>query len=263
MADNQRKAGNFDHPDLARAYHEGRPGYAQQAIRFATHRSLRRPAAGRQRLVVNHGAGTGIEAVQAAADGHLVIAVEPAAEMRKFIPPGENLQVRAGYAEDNLFEPDELDSVLVMSAAHYFPDEAIHESIPRSLRSGGFLGLGWSYADKRFTTPWIDEFERLVNEAVGGSPMAKNRLTAKADKGEPLDLGPAFHRQHVLRFHNTQRLGRYGLQTFAASRSDVHSLPDGERKELLAKISEIDKKRHAAGNNTRAWYTHVYNAVRR
>jgi SAM-dependent methyltransferase len=125
-------------PSFARSaaqYERARPGYAPAAVAFL----VERLGLGPDRVVVDLAAGTGKLARQLVPSGARVVAVEPLAEMRSFIPAG--IEVLDGTAEAIPLPDDFADAVTVAQAFHWFDAEAALREIERVVRPGGLLAL--------------------------------------------------------------------------------------------------------------------------
>jgi SAM-dependent methyltransferase len=125
-------------PSFARSaaqYERARPGYAPKAVAFLVERLDLGPG----RVVVDLAAGTGKLARQLMPSGARVVAVEPLAEMRSFIPAG--IEVLDGTAEAIPLRDASADAVTVAQAFHWFDVEVALREIERVLRPGGLLAL--------------------------------------------------------------------------------------------------------------------------
>jgi SAM-dependent methyltransferase len=131
------------------AYHEHRPGYPADGIRWALGASTRRV-----RQVLDLAAGTGKLTGGLLDLGFEVIAVEPDDGMRGVLADHfPRLPALAGTAERIPLRDASVDAVLVGQAFHWFDLEPALTEIARVLRPGGALGLLWNGEDP--SVEWV------------------------------------------------------------------------------------------------------------
>jgi SAM-dependent methyltransferase len=108
----------------------------------------------RPATIVELAAGTGKLTSALVADGHQVIAIEPAAPMLarlgRQVPYAIPVQ---GVAEKIPLAESCADAVVVAQAFHWFDTDVALAEIARVLRPGGTLGLVWNYRDE--SVPWV------------------------------------------------------------------------------------------------------------
>jgi SAM-dependent methyltransferase len=233
-------------------YERGRPGWPREVVDLA-----RLPSTA---TVLDLGAGTGklTRVLETAFDR--VVAVEPAAAMRRLLvahcPRSETL---AGTAHEIPLADESVDAVFAAQAFHWFDDERAVAEITRVLRSGGALVLMWNLPGGH-TQPSIAAVEQLLTE---------RGPTADEFGSDPLDLGgprhasgdwslglneSAFEPLQSGRLPNPQRLDRDGMVAFFASMGWLADLPDAERLPLLDEV----RSRLTGDEYRRPWETYVY-----
>ncbi len=221
MSDLSARALSFG--SAADVYRSVRPGYPEQAVRWAV------PPGARQ--VVDLAAGTG-KLTQvlhriSAAQGFAVIAVEPDAGMRAALHADlPTVPVLDGTAERTGLPDACADAVTVGTAWHWFDAPAAAGEIARVLRPGGTLTVVWNVRDE--TTDWVARFGEILHRG-------DDRPT---DRGTP-ELGPAFGPVEHAEVRWGDRLRTADLRALAASRSHVIVQPPAVRDELLAAVDEL------------------------
>lgn len=208
---------------VADTYARVRPGYPPEAIAW-----LLPEGAGR---VLDIGAGTGALSEGLLARGLEVVAVEPDSEMRRVLEarlPG--VDVRAGRAEELPLDTGEVDAVLGAQMWHWVEAEEATTEVARVLRPGGTLGLLWNLRDER--VPWMAALGKLVpGEDVSGSVALRVELAA----GSPFDGGA------VRKFPWHQELAPADVVDLMATRSRVQVLSEPERREVLARVTDLTR----------------------
>ena len=182
--------------------------------------------------VVELAAGTGKLTSALVADGHRVIAVEPAdtmlARLVRQVPRAT--PVRA-VAEKIPLADSCADAVVVAQAFHWFDTDVTLAEIARVLRPGGTLGLVWNYRDE--SVPWVRQLSSLL--------AAAERIEARQAEEliEKLEWSRLFAPPEYSGFRLWQKLDREGLLHLVASRSYVATLPQPERQDVLHQVGEL------------------------
>jgi SAM-dependent methyltransferase len=214
-----------------------RPDYAPEAAAWVAERA----ALGEGSLVVDLAAGTGQLSRRFAPLGVDVVAVEPAENMRAVIAarlPG--VRSIAGTAEAIPLPEGSVDAVVVGNAFHHFDAERAFADIARVLRPGGALALFWARdADgEPLRLRAIAEIDDVVERARSSRPIviAYRRW---ADPPARVDGFSPFERRS---FATTHVLPSSRLADLYATSSDVASLPEDDRAELLARVRELSRE---------------------
>ncbi|WP_028047670.1 class I SAM-dependent methyltransferase [Cellulomonas sp. URHE0023] len=213
------RAASFDRG--AGAYAAARPGYPDEAVRWAV------PPDARD--VLDLAAGTGKLTQPLVALGLHVVAVEPSDEMRAqlsaLLP---DVEAFPGTAE-HLDLPDAcVDAVTVAQAWHWVDPPAAATEIARVLRPGGQVAPIWNVRDD--TVDWVGRWTEIVHRG--------DSLTDTLRYGEPA-LGDLFTEPEHATFRWMRPMHPADLRTLAASRSHLLLLPDDERDGLLDAIDEL------------------------
>lgn len=212
-----RRASSFG--QAADAYRRARPSYPEDAARW-----LVPPSATR---VLDLAAGTGKLTERLLTLGVEVVAVEPDDAMRaQLVDAAPGALALPGRADDIPLEDAAVDAVVVAQAWHWFDPATALPEIARVLRPGGRLGVAWNVRDHR--VDWVDTYTELIHRGDTLDPF----------HGEPaLDgrFGPLEHAT----FEWRHRMPVEDLATLAASRSNVLTLPESERAELLADVARL------------------------
>jgi ubiquinone/menaquinone biosynthesis C-methylase UbiE len=138
-------------------YERGRPSYPAEAVAQLVE-ALR---IGPGRTVLDLAAGTGKLTRLLAGTGARIVAVEPAAGMRRRLEDDlPTVVALAGTAEAIPLGNGTVDAVTVAQAFHWFDGEAAIAEIHRVLVPGGRLGLVWNGRDLR------DPFQTRLSEIM-------------------------------------------------------------------------------------------------
>lgn len=234
-------------------YERGRPGWPPEVVDV--------PGLPPAATVLELGAGTGKLTRLLVSTFGRVVAVEPAAPMRRLLvtlcPEAEALD---GTAEEIPLANASVDAVFAAEAFHRFDGERAVAEIARVLRPRGALVLVWNLPAGT-TEPSLDAVEQhLLERAPGG----------RAELGyDPLDLDPVrygsgewrrpfadspFEELREARLPNPQTLDRDGLVAFLASMGWIADLPDAERLPLLEQVRSL----LPAPAYRQRWETHVH-----
>jgi len=187
------------------------------------------------RRVLDVGAGTG--ALTRLLTGRVdeVVAVEPDRRMVEVLAartPGAGVIV--GAAEALPLGPGTVDAVLVASAWHWMdPGRAVAE-FARVLAPGGVMGLLWNGADR--TVPWLAEL-------LGRSGRRRRAFATPGatDHREAVEfpVGSPFGRPRRRAIAWSMPVPRADLIGLAGTYSSVITLPDDERRALLARVERL------------------------
>lgn len=209
----------------AGAYERGRPGYPDGAVTW-----LAEHVAGTR--IVDLAAGTGKFALELAARGFEVVAVEPVAEMRAAITPHDRVEVLDGRAEAIGLGDASADAVTVAQAFHWFDGRRALAEIHRVLRPGGVLALVFNR--RRMEDAIHQRVDELLAPYRGDVPAHANETWRGAVEASAL-FEPAARRE----FHNVQVLDAAGLADRFGSVSFVAALDPGPRDDLLAALRAL------------------------
>ncbi len=219
----------------AAAYAEHRPGYAEDAVRWAIE-----PVSGRHPVrVADIGAGTGkLTEALVRLDAH-VTAVEPdpqmLAELRRAMPEVSSVP---GSAEEIPLPDASVDAVLAGQAMHWFDLDRAMPEIARVLTPGGvFAGL-WNVDDDR--VGWVAELAEMSKrkssvtllrwrEVLGRSRL--ERLTAAG--------GGLFGASQAGEFGHGQARTADTLLATIATHSHLLVMDKAEREGLLARVRDF------------------------
>jgi ubiquinone/menaquinone biosynthesis C-methylase UbiE len=237
---------------VADAYERARPGYPHEAVAWllagegGDHHPQR---------VVELGAGTG--KLTHSLTGHgagkrTVVATDPLGPMlRHLARTAPDAMAAFGTAEQIPVRRRWADVVVGAQAFHWFDQDRALPEIARVLRPGGRIALAWNVRDERI--PWVKRLGRLI-----GTPEQHTDPT--------LDLLATglfgFVEQAQFRFW--QPLDRDRLHDLVTSRSNVASMDDAQRQQVLADVDELyDGYGRGADGMLLPYVTHCFRAVAR
>jgi SAM-dependent methyltransferase len=243
---------------VAGAYAEHRPGYAEDAVRWAL-----APVSGHQPLrVLDLAAGTGKLTAALADLGTEVTAVEPdpamLAELQRRLPV---VPARAGSAEEIPLPDGSVDAVLAGQAMHWFDlDRAVPE-IARVLVPGGVLAGLWNLDDD--LVDWV--------AALGQVSNGKSNRTLRnwrAGTGQPRLAAAGrglFETPQVAEFANGQLQTADSLVATVGTHSGFLVMPEPDRAALLAQVRDLlySRPETAAGEFVFPLVTVVLRATRK
>jgi SAM-dependent methyltransferase len=199
--------------------------------------------------ILDLGAGTGRLTERLLADGHRVLAIDPALPMLSRLSGRLEIPVVAGVAEQLPVRDHVFDAVVVGQAFHWFDHQRAVPEIHRVLRPGGVVGLVWNLRDE--TVPWV----RRLGRVVGAKSSTPDPVGALGLHG----FGPVDQR----RFRLWQRLDRDGLLDLVSSFSNVSLLSADERATVLADIGTLyDSQRGDPLGLSLPYETYCFRATR-
>ena len=232
-------------------YERGRPGWPREAVEL-----LGFPPTA---TVLDLGAGTGKLTRLLLHRFDHVVAVEPAAPMRRILVTlCPQVPTCAGQARNIPLRDGSVDAVFAAEAFHWFDDDQALAEIARVLRVNAALVLLWNLPAGAWE-PSIKSAEVLL----------RKRLPEGTLDYDPFDLdGPrrgdgdwrgsfdlaGFAPLRDARIPNPQTLDGEGLVSFFASMGWIAALGDEERLPLLAEVRSV----LSASEYRRPWITHVF-----
>ncbi len=143
---------------VAAEYERHRPGYPEEALRWAAEQLGLDPGA----RVLDIGAGTGKLTRRLVTLGYDVVAVEPGAPMldqlRAAVPEADALEASA---ESIPVQDETVDAAFAGQAYHWFDRERALPELQRVIKTGGGLVLLWNWWNER------DPLQRELGELIG------------------------------------------------------------------------------------------------
>jgi SAM-dependent methyltransferase len=230
--------------DVADRYERARPLYPESALSELAARC----GVGRGTAVLDLGAGTGKLTRQLLAVGADVVAVEPAAGMRRRLEvelPG--VPVLDGTAEDIPLPDASVGAVTAGQAFHWFDTHRALDEIARVLRPAGWLALLWN---ERPESGWAAELWDLRTELTGGTRAYPGEgwteVLAADDR-----FGPRTSSRHDVVVTTTVDAELDDSE----SRSSVHVVDDGRRREVLDSLRRFLETHPETAGRRRLTYT--------
>jgi SAM-dependent methyltransferase len=227
---------------VADAYDRSRPSYPREAATWLV--------GTRRADVLEVGAGTGKLTEQLVALDHRVVATDPLGEMLRHLAtrlPG--IPVARAAAERIPLRARSVDAVVSAQAFHWFDAEQALPEIARVLRPGGHLALVWNLRDERI--PWVKRLGRLI-----GTQEQQN------DPTHALLSSHLFGFVETTTFRFWQPLDRARLRDLVLSRSNIATMPDIEREQVLRKVDDLYAEYgRGADGMLLPYLTHCYKAV--
>jgi SAM-dependent methyltransferase len=213
---------------IAEAYEQGRPGYAEAALD-----AVELPA---DAVVLDLAAGTGKLTRQLVARYARVIAVEPLDGMRavleRVVPEAEALK---GSADAIPLEDASVDAVFVGEAFHWFAGDDVLVEIARVLRPRGALAILSNQKDGDFEPPLPEAFWARYRSGALQKPPEQSFSTGLWRAPFPGPFGPL----RETSYPNPVELDRAMILAQVSSWSMVAALPEADRKRLLADLAEL------------------------
>ncbi|MEO5921054.1 MAG: class I SAM-dependent methyltransferase [Pseudolysinimonas sp.] len=225
-------------------YDRARPEYPAEAVAWML------PAGARD--VADVGAGTGKLTSGLVAEGRVLTAIDPDAQMLARLSerlPGIRTLVGSG---EELPLPDEsMDAVVFGQAWHWVDPPRASLEVGRVLRPGGMLGLIWNIRDH--AEPWVRELTAAMHTSD-----AEDLISS----GGPV-VGEPFGPLEVQTFPWVASFTVDSLVELAASRSYIITATPERRNEVLAAVRSLGERvRDAGGRIALPYVTHAYRATR-
>jgi SAM-dependent methyltransferase len=245
----------------AEAYAEHRPGYTEDAVRWALE-----PVWSRRPLrVADLGAGTGKLTATLTGLGADVTAVEPDSamltELRRQMPAVHSVP---GSAEDIPLPDGSVDAVLAGQAMHWFDMDRAMPEIARVLTPGGILAGLWNVDDDR--VDWVADLAEISKRKASVTLRRWHDGQARSRQERLLAAGSGhFEAAETREFANGQRYTADSLVANLATHSHLLVMDEAERAGLLARINGLLRSRPetSGGEFTLPLVTVVLRARRR
>jgi ubiquinone/menaquinone biosynthesis C-methylase UbiE len=206
---------------VAKEYERGRPGYPDDVTRWIGGTA---PA-----VVLDVAAGTGKLTTGLQDLGHHVVGLDPSIEMLSQLSRQRpDIAVTVGRAERLPFGAGSFDALTVAQAFHWFDQTVAVAEFARVLRLGGHLAILWNFRDE--TVDWVAQLSRLI-----GSEGAEKEKCPY----EPLPSTGWFESSTHRTFRFEQPLDRDLLVGLVRSRSYVATLPEAERRAVIAGVLRL------------------------
>ncbi len=209
---------------VADVYDRARPEYPAEAAEWLIGSSD--PA-----VVVELGAGTGKLTEALVAAGHQVFATDPLPEMLSRLRRRAPAARTAVATAEAIPLPSRFADVVVCAQSfHWFDHTIALPEIARVLRPGGVLAAVWNTRDEGI--PWVRRLSRLIDpsDPVGSG---QGRIV------EPLVASEEFTEVERRDFRFWQDLRRDSLLDLVRSRSNVATMAEDERAEVLRRVGEL------------------------
>ena len=223
----------------AEAYAEHRPGYAEDAVRWAVE-----PVWSRRPLrVADLGAGTGKLTATLAGLGAEVTAVEPdqqmLVELRRQMPAVRSVP---GSAEDIPLPDGSVDAVLAGQAMHWFDMDRALPEIARVLAPGGIVAGLWNVDDDR--VDWVADLAEISKRKASVTLRRWHDGQARSRQERLLAAGSGhFEAAETREFANGQPYTADSLVANIATHSHLLVMDQAERAGLLARIEGLLRSR--------------------
>jgi SAM-dependent methyltransferase len=207
----------------ADAYERARPAWSEEAARWFV--------PGEAEVVVELGAGTGKLTRALAGLGVRVVAVEPDPRMLSVLRES-GLEGVEGSAEAIPLANRAADAVVAGSSIHWFELGQALREIRRVLRPGGRFGFGWNHRDSR--NPAVARMSEVIYSARPEGTGWRGR-----DWPREVTAGGLFRDVEHALFEHVHELPREALGDHLLSYVTFASLPEQERRPVLAQVAEV------------------------
>jgi SAM-dependent methyltransferase len=154
------------------------------------------------------------------------------AVLERVVPEAE---VLSGSADAIPLPDDAVDAVFVGEAFHWFANAEVLREIARVLRPRGVLAILFNQTDGDFEPKLPEAFWDAYHDVAIEKPPEQ---TVKTGLWRAPFPGP-FQPLAEANYPNPVELDREGVLAQAASWSMIAALPEQERTELLARLSEL------------------------
>jgi SAM-dependent methyltransferase len=215
----------------AAVYERARPSYPAEAVALV----VRQTGIGPGRRVVDLAAGTGKFTRLLVPTGAVLVAVEPVAGMRAQLEaavPG--LEVLDGTAEHLPLPDASVDAVVCAQAWHWFDGPAALAEVRRVLRPGGALAVVFNIRDESIA--WVRRLTEISEFYTTKRPHHRDTRAAFA---ATVAADGGYGEVVVASFRHAQVLDEDGLVERAASQSNVATMAEDERAQVLDSVRQL------------------------
>jgi SAM-dependent methyltransferase len=207
-------------------------------------------------VIADVGAGTGLSAEPFLANGNVVFAVEPNAEMRAAAESlhgdGDFFHSVAGTAEATTLAPASVDLVVAAQAFHWFDPPTARDHFATILREPGRVVLLWN-TRRTGSSAFLLEYEALLDDFGTDYPAVRH------DRIDPAVLADFFRGGYVRRtLGNEQRLDGPGLEGRLLSSSYTPGPADPRRGPMLERLREIFERHRREGRVVMEYELEMY-----
>jgi SAM-dependent methyltransferase len=241
----------------AERYARGRPSYPDDAVSYLA----QTVGIGRDRDVVELGAGTGKLTELLVPTGARIVAVEPVAAMRATLARAcPTVEALDGTAEDIPAPEASADAVVSAQAFHWFDGERALPEMHRVLRPGGSVGLLWNQRDE--ASDWSERLTAIFDRLSGDDAPRYRDMRWR----EPFDRTELFGPLHHQVAYHVHRLSRDAFVDRVLSVSYVASAPEEQRSLVVGEVEELlatDPELRGRDEITMPYRTDVFWCVRR
>lgn len=223
-------------------YDRSRPEYPAEAVAWML------PADARD--VADVGAGTGKLTSGLVAEGRVITAIDPDAQMLARLSQRlPDIRTLIGTGEDLPLPDASMDAVVFGQAWHWVDPPRASAEVARVLRPGGTLGLIWNIRDD--AEPWVRELTDVMHSSDAEAMIA--------DRG-PV-VGEPFGELEHETFRWTGSFTVESLVELAASRSYIITATAERRDEVLAGVRSLGERvRDVDGRIAMPYVTHAFTA---
>ncbi len=237
--------------ESALIYERGRPGYASELAPWL----VREFGLGAESRVLDLAAGTGQLARLFAGLVGSVVAVEPAAPMRRLLAESyPEVEILDGVAEHLPLADRSVDAVVVGNAFHWFDGEAAVDELARVMRPRGGVAVVWNTGLE--TEPPAPELDALV-EGLRTRALPESRRTLSGRWRQALDdAGDRFAPLRRREWLHHRELDRDAFVAYIASLAFIAAMPVAEREPVLAQVRALAPGSCRLELRTECFWTH-------
>lgn len=236
--------------DKTKEYAIGRPAYPEAIIN-----KMKELGIGKQSIIADIGAGTGLLTNMLCQLGCKVFAIEPNIEMlnecKQYCSANTNIEYINALAEKTELEEQSIDIITIAQAFHWFDKQLCKAEFKRILKEDGYVIILWNdmQKDSEFAKGYIDTlYKYKIKNTAGISNFDPNK--------EKFDF---FGQDYIKIFYdNWQPITEEGLIGNALSLSYTPSKLDSNYDEFLQEIHNLFLEYQQDGKVTFHYKTEMY-----